>query len=847
MREKSPAAWWRCRVVVVVWLLVQSLCWCVPQAEAAWAPPGTVEALFTPDELRNEGCRNLLETLKKIEKGANVNKAEGDKRPPLIQAAALRHRLAICYLVAKKANVSLKDKAGKTALDYVSADEPLSRLLKACADENKPLSKDRRLEIATADDPPEYALRLALATWGNRRRCADILDLVKYGVPLNETEEDCVPYLEGELPAGFNPEQHPGSYPLGCFLSSPEHIALLVRLGWNKLNRKHRAGSRFSALPACLDEYSEPEDARLLLALGLEADNVDTRWLLAVLLDDMEGMRAMLQEQRDFRFYLLRVARSAAAVKLLAGAVTSLRTPRHPVEDYRCRVYGRCLWGNHVSLVEDALRFNRGAAVLSALLEAGVDIPGLPNNSNMLHLVASSRVDDGEPVPVLVKAGMQLEQKKHGRYTPLHVAVMRRNLKIVQALLAAKADPNAQDGAMNTPLHLITMGNVGITLGKVGKLNNLILCREKLEQVPQIAAELIKAGANVNARNKAGETPLQVSIHHGYTMPRVALTLLEAGAKAEADSLTHLHDYYQTDFELDRPDPEEMGRLAIALMKAGARPEKKYSYDVFSVDQYKFMLKTFPDEFVRLSFVGNVKLLDYLLKSPKEWISKNRRMGYHGAIERCNSDVIKRLVEKKVPVVSENGTDAFSRLGMCNDHTGYWVASEKDFQIVYEGGKYSQEQWTEVAKLLAKGGGNPDQGFIRPAYDNEAWRNKTFIQSARVVNAIIAAGGNPNAVTPEGVPVIRNAKTPEALRAFAAAGADINVRDELGNSLLMRRIITDAPDLFKMLLRLGADTTIRNNAGQDVYALAKEAKEKNNKPIYLDLLRTYAPVVKKTR
>jgi ankyrin repeat protein len=72
--------------------------------------------------------------------------------------------------------------------------------------------------------------------------------------------------------------------------------------------------------------------------------------------------------------------------------------------------------------------------------------------------------------------------------------------KAVALLLSAGADPNARDNEGNTPL---------------------IDCRLD----PDVALELIKAGANVNARNGSGRTPLMSALK-----PDVVQVLLEKGA-----------------------------------------------------------------------------------------------------------------------------------------------------------------------------------------------------------------------------------------------------------------------------------------------------------------------------
>ncbi|MBX9791034.1 MAG: ankyrin repeat domain-containing protein [Pirellulales bacterium] len=52
-----------------------------------------------------------------------------------------------------------------------------------------------------------------------------------------------------------------------------------------------------------------------------------------------------------------------------------------------------------------------------------------------------------------------------------------------------------------------------------------------------------------------------------------------------------------------------------------------------------------------------------------------------------------------------------------------------------------------------------------------------------------------------------------AIKAFIDAGADINARNESGNSPLHEAAIRGATDVVKLLLDKGADETARNNDG----------------------------------
>ncbi len=113
----------------------------------------------------------------------------------------------------------------------------------------------------------------------------------------------------------------------------------------------------------------------------------------------------------------------------------------------------------------------------------------------------------------------------------------------VQACLEAGADPNARDAVGDTPLHY------AIDRGEVAVL-------------------LLAAGADPNARNNRGETPL----HSSDTGFEVVVLLLEAGADPNArdqDGETPLHYAYHHVSD----DSADMER---ALIRAGADPNLPY-------------------------------------------------------------------------------------------------------------------------------------------------------------------------------------------------------------------------------------------------------------------------------
>ena len=199
-----------------------------------------------------------------------------------------------------------------------------------------------------------------------------------------------------------------------------------------------------------------------------------------------------------------------------------------------------------------AAAYRNRVAAITALLEAGADINARSyDGKTPLQYAYSS-----EAFVALLEAGADFDVRDAVGRTPLHLAALAVShapandplgeMAMLAALLDAGADLNVFDLLGRTPLH-----TGGTPLHTAAEGTN-----------PAAAVALAAAGADPNARNTDGWTPLRQWAGHGDN-PAILAALLEAGADIETldndgDPLLHLAA------ERDRP------AAIAALLEAGA-------------------------------------------------------------------------------------------------------------------------------------------------------------------------------------------------------------------------------------------------------------------------------------
>lgn len=193
----------------------------------------------------------------------------------------------------------------------------------------------------------------------------------------------------------------------------------------------------------------------------------------------------------------------------------------------------------------------RPIAALAILLAAATSIPAQAQFSDSYKFLDAVRKKEGDKVTnALNEPGTQIINTKDYTtgQTALHIVVARRDLVWIQFLVGKGANVNARDNRGVTPL--VQAVEIGFVEG---------------------VDELIKSGARVDEANNTGETPL-ISAVHRRDLSLVRL-LIKAGANPDRpdNSGRSARDYAA----LDGKNSPVLGEIERSTKETGA-PKKTY-------------------------------------------------------------------------------------------------------------------------------------------------------------------------------------------------------------------------------------------------------------------------------
>lgn len=169
--------------------------------------------------------------------------------------------------------------------------------------------------------------------------------------------------------------------------------------------------------------------------------------------------------------------------------------------------------------MQNALKENNVDAMRGAIAD-GADINGMDRYGDP-YLVAAMYLRYHDIAKLLIEAGADVNLRGRSYTMAIGRAVSSGNAEIVRMLIEHGADVNlAEPPVMITPLHWACRADVRVK-------------RRYTEDTRAIVVSmLLAAGANVNARDKHGNTPLLSACFGGY--PKAVRLLLKNGADPEA-------------------------------------------------------------------------------------------------------------------------------------------------------------------------------------------------------------------------------------------------------------------------------------------------------------------------
>ena len=262
--------------------------------------------------------------------------------------------------------------------------------------------------------------------------------------------------------------------------------------------------------------------------------------------------------------------------------------------------------------LHSAAMYSKDPAIIEKLIEAGADLEaGGQFGETPLHDAASIN-DTPAIIAALVEAGANLQARDQMGRTPLHSAAGRFQTSpaVVAALLEAGADPSALDQDRRTALHTAARSSRSSsataemmspeviaeamkaaqaaakrnpelmpelpddeTLAEMASPEAIAESLKALEESdaakPRVIVELVSAGADPNARDEQGGTPLHDAGLYG-AMPQVIVELVKMGADPNASDQDN-----QTPLHAALISPAGKLDTIAALLKAGADPNAR--------------------------------------------------------------------------------------------------------------------------------------------------------------------------------------------------------------------------------------------------------------------------------
>ncbi|KAL7301520.1 hypothetical protein TKK_0005954 [Trichogramma kaykai] len=155
-------------------------------------------------------------------------------------------------------------------------------------------------------------------------------------------------------------------------------------------------------------------------------------------------------------------------------------------------------------------------------------------------------------------------------YSPLHIAVQYKNTEIVEILLKHGANPNHRDCDQSTPLHRL----VQVQRYLCDCDYSCLSCADK-KPADEIVAMLMESGANIEARDCFGDTPLQAAVSR-FNVDLTRLLLQHGATLSSLSERTMFNRHFSRAEIKNYPLTSNIIKVVQLLQSAG------YKLDLYS-------------------------------------------------------------------------------------------------------------------------------------------------------------------------------------------------------------------------------------------------------------------------
>ncbi|MGI5116514.1 ankyrin repeat domain-containing protein [Treponema sp. SP13] len=382
--------------------------------------------------------------------------------------------------------------------------------------------------------------------------------------------------------------------------------------------------------------------------------------------------------------------------------------------------------------------------------------------------------------------------------TPLHEAVRYGDIDIAKALLESGADVNAEDNLGKTPVMLvipedkreaiyrILIAHKADTTKKDAYGDTVLHTATMTSLSPVILELLVASGADVNARNKDGVSPLLIAV--------------------QKRNFAHVKFYADRGADINSADKAGDTPLTLAFKDGQAMLEMLVNRtNAFSHDSNgNTPLHT------AIIVGAQIEQIRYLVSLTDDINARNKdgNNALYLAVERNNKKIGELLLAKNADIFSTNN------------------ANDSPLHLALKKGGDTQG-WLITSRTISATDGS---GNTALHYAVE-WGLKAAVVS------LIEKGANPEAKNANGeTPLFSAAKTndPAMIALIVKGGSSIKVRDNFGSSPLHTAVRWDADASVRELVQLGIDVNAQNVAGKSALSEAVLAGKLSTAKLLID-------------